>query len=177
MDPSVIVLQVVGLLVFAAVFFLLRKRSRAMLEALSSGVQPGLSALREGFTRSRTPGESEPVCVVAFHRTLLNAEQVTIGVTNQRVLVVKGAGFHAFPYDYAAEHLPAEEKDKLGRGFFHWVHNVTKSGAGWYCPRVKQFPPFSGQEWIMYPTLEAYPEQTAALREFSRLFYFRWFYN
>ena len=97
---------------------------------------------------------------------------------NQRVLVVKGTGaLHAFRYDEEGEHLPADEKKKQGRGFFEWSHGRFNDGSKGYSPTVKNYPPFAGEEWRMYPTLQGYPEQTTSLKVFARRFYFKWFYD
>ena len=82
----------------------------------------------------------------------------------------------AFPYDYEGEHLPSAQKKAQGRGFFDWFHLSFDDGSKGYAPKVKA-PPFAGEQWRMYPTNAAYPEQQANLREFSRRFYFQWFYD
>lgn len=177
MPASSSVAQLIVLLLFLGVGAFLFLRSRSKMSELGS-CQPGLGALRSGFAQSRAAGETEPVCVVAYHRTSLSLEQVTVGVTNQRVLVVKGSGaLHAFPYDDEGEHLPADEKKKQGRGFFEWSHGSFKDGSKGYSPVVKNYPPFAGEEWRMYPTLQGYPEQAASLKVFARRFHFKWFYD
>jgi hypothetical protein len=136
-------------------------------------VQPGLDALRAGFLQTRGPNEEEPVCVVGIHHTAFGAEQVTVGVTNHRILVVKGRGrMCAFPYDYEGEHLGVSEKTRQQRGFFNWRH-----GSSGYSPVVKNHPPFSGESWLLPPRVPAFPQQWQNLREFSNRFYFEWFYG
>jgi hypothetical protein len=177
MPASTLIPQLIGLALFLGVGVFLFLRSRSKLTELGS-CQPGLDVLRAGFAQSRAADETEPVCVVAYHRTALSMEQVTVGVTNQRVLVVKGGGgLHAFPYDDEGEHLPADEKKQQGRGFFEWSHGSFRDGTKGYSPTVKNHPPFAGEEWRMYPTLQGYPEQAASLKVFARRFYFKWFYD
>lgn len=168
--------QVAILILFLGVvgFFVLRGMSK--MKTLGGSVQPGLDALSAGFLQSRSPDESEPVCVVAFH-CASTAQQVTVGVTNKRILVVKGsAPLLSFPYDEQGEHLPSAQKKAQGRGFFEWSHGTFKDGSTGYSPTVKP-PPFAGEEWRMYPTIQGFPQQTANLREFSNRFYFQWFYD
>lgn len=149
--------------------YLLRTIGRR--NALAS-VQSGLGALTAGFARTRAPGEHDPICVVAVHYTLFGAEPVVVGVTNLRVLVVKGRGeMSAFPYDDEGEHLPLAEKSRLGRGFFNWRHDDKG-----YWPKVKPAP-FTGQTWFMPPTVPGFPAQLGNLREFADRFYFQWFYD
>jgi hypothetical protein len=168
--------QILGIVLILALTAFLYKRSLRKASALGS-VQPGLDALHAGFQQTRTPDESEPVCVVAFHYAPLSVAQVTVGVTNRRVLVQKGPGpMHAFPYDDEGEHLPSAEKKQQKRGFFEWSHGPFGDGSKGYSPTVKNFPPFAGQQWRMYPTLAGYPEQTANLKTFANRFYFQWFY-
>ena len=171
MDLSRLIPQVVVILVFLGVvgFFTMRSLKRKPV----GSVQPGLAALWAGFTQSRAPDESEPVCVVAFHYSMMSAVQVTVGVTNRRVLVVKGVGpVHSFPYDHEGEHLPSTQKKSQQRGFFDWSH-----GASGYTPTVKGHAPFAGEEWLMVPTIDGFPSQKANLREFANRFYFQWFYD
>ena len=150
-------------------FFTMRSLKRKM----PGSVQPGLDALRSAFMQSRAPDESDPVCVVAFHYSMMSVAQVTVGVTNRRVLVVKATGpLHSFAYDHEGEHLPSAQKTKEHRGFFQWSH-----GASGYSPTVKNHPPFAGEEWLMVPVVQGFPEQKANLREFSSRFYFQWFYD
>ena len=163
--------QIVAMLLFLGVvgFFTVRSLKRKT----PSSVQPGVDALRAGFAQSRSPDESEPVCVVAFHYGMMSVVQVTVGVTDRRVLVVKGTGpTQSFAYDDEGEHLPSAQKTKEQRGFFHWSH-----GSSGYTPTVKRHPPFEGEEWLMVPVVQGFPEQKANLREFSRRFYFQWFYD
>jgi hypothetical protein len=170
--------QLVVMVLLAGAFALFYvKRSSAKAAGFGS-VQPGLDALRASFMQTRAPGEQEPLCVVALHFSMLKAEQVTVGVTDRRILVIKGAGaMHAFPYDSEGEHLPEAQKQQQQRGFFNWKHGTLKDGSNAYCPTVKNHPPFSGEEWRMYPTIEGFPEQKANLKAFSDRFYFRWFYD
>jgi len=170
--------QLVVIALFALGFgFFYFKRSAGKGSAFGS-VTPGLDALRAGFLQGRAADEPEPVCVVAFHYSMLKVEQVTIGVTDRRILVIKGAGaMHAFPYDNEGEHLPSSQKQQQRRGFFDWRHGSFGDGTKGYKPIVKDYPPFTGEEWRMYPTLDAFPEQKANLREFSRRFHFQWFYD
>ena len=169
-------LVVIALFAFGFGFFYF-KRSSGRGSALGS-VTPGLDALRAGFLQTRAPDEPDPVCVVAFHYSTLKVEQVTIGVTDRRILVIKGAGtMHTFPYDDEGEHLPSAQKQQQRRGFFDWRHGSFGDGTKGYKPIVKDHPPFTGEEWRMYPTLDGFPEQKANLREFSRRFYFQWFYD
>lgn len=171
MDPSRLIGQIVVIVLFLGIvaFFTMRSLKRK----LPGSVQPGLAALSRGFQESRTPDESDPVCVVAWHYAMMSVEQVTVGVTNRRVLVVKGAGpLHAFAYDDEGEHLPSAQKTKEGRGFFRWSH-----GPNGYCPTVNRHPPFAGEEWLMTPHAEGFPQQKANLREFANRFYFQWFYD
>lgn len=164
----------VALVIGAVVFFTMRAKGKA--KAMGS-VQPGLDLVRAGFAASRTPDESEPVCVVAFHYAMMSATQVTVGVTSKRILVVKGEGpMQAFAYDAEGEHLPSKQKSEQKRGFFRWSHGSFNDGSKGYSPTVNHHPPFTGEEWRMYPTIAGFPEQTANLKEFSRLFYFQWFY-
>jgi hypothetical protein len=58
------------------------------------------------------------------------------------------------------------------RGFFHWTH-----GPNGYAPRVHAPSPFTGEEWRMTRFVQGFPQQEPNLKEFSRRFYFRWFYN
>ena len=168
--------QVFGLLIVVGIggFLLLRwMRTRKPI----GPVQPGLDALRTAFAQSRSPDESEPVCVVAFHHSAMNIAQVTVGVTDRRILVKKGDGtVHSFPYDVAGEHLGVKEKTAQQRGFFHWKHG-SFGGRTAYCPTVKQHAPFAGEQWRMPPMVPGFAQQTANLKEFSRRFYFQWFYD
>ena len=52
---------------------------------------PGVNALYLASMQTRAPGEPDPVCVVAFHSAGFAREQVTIGVTDRRILVIRGA--------------------------------------------------------------------------------------
>jgi hypothetical protein len=166
---------VIVLFVGVVAFFVSRSLGRA--KKLGS-VQPGLDALRAGFMQSRSPDEREPVCVVAYHYSMMSVEQVTVGVTDRRILVVKGTGpMHAFAYDDEGEHLPSSQKKKERRGFFDWSHGDFQDGTRGYSPTVKRHPPFAGEEWRMYPTIEGFQEQKANLREYARRFYFQWFYD
>ncbi len=173
--------QIIMIVAFLAVvgFFAIRSIRGAKSGGLGGGsVQPGLDLLRASFAQDRAPNETEPVCVVAFHYSMTSYTQVTVGVTNLRILVVKGPGpMRSFPYDAEGEHLGSTEKTRQQRGFFEWSHGDFKDGSRGYSPTVKRHPPFEGEEWRMYPTLEGFPEQKANLREFSRLFYFQWFYD
>lgn len=171
MDASRLIPQIVVILVFLGVvaFFTMRSLKRKT----PGSVQPGLDALRAGFMQSRAPDESDPVCVVAFQYSMMSVAQVTVGVTNRRVLVVKGTGhLHSFAYDHEGEHLPSAQKTKEQRGFFQWSH-----GPSGYTPTVKHHPPFAGEEWLMVPVVQGFPEQKANLREFASRFYFQWFYD
>lgn len=170
--------QVVVVLLFAIGFgFFYLKRSSGKAAALGS-VRPGVDALRASFLQTRAADEAEPVCVVAFHYSALKVEQVTVGVTDRRILVLKGAGaVQAFAYDREGEFLPSAQKQQQRRGFFTWSHGTFKDGSKGYSPTVKDHPPFRGEEWRMYPTLDGFPEQKANLKEFSRRFYFQWFYD
>jgi len=169
-------LVVIALFAFGFGFFYFKRA--AGKGSLRGSVVPGLDALRAAFMQSRAPEETEPVCVVAFHYSMLKVEQVTIGVTDRRILVIKGAGaLHAFPYDAEGEHLPSAQKDQQRRGFFQWRHGSFGDGTKGYMPIVKDHPPFKGEEWRMYPTLDSFPEQKTNLRRFSSLFYFQWFYD
>ncbi len=169
--------QVLGLLILVGLGAFLFVRSTRKPTA-TGPVQPGLDALRSAFAQSRSPDENEPVCVVAFHHSIRNVAQVTVGVTDRRILVVKGHGtVHSFPYDDEGEHLPVQQKMALQRGFFHWKHGRVTGGTTAYCPTVKQHAPFAGEQWRMPPMVQGFPEQTANLKEFSRRFYFQWFYN
>src|SRR4051812_9409483 len=166
--------QVLGLLILVGVggFLFVRRKPKP-----AGPVQPGLDALRAAFAQSRSADESEPVCVVAFHHSMRNVAQVTVGVTDRRILVLKGQGtLHSFPYDDAGEHLPEKQKMALQRGFFHWRHGRFH-GTTAYCPTVKQHAPFAGEEWRMPPMVPGFADQTANLKEFSRRFYFQWFYD
>lgn len=171
MNGSMVAVQIVGLLVMLGVpaLYLLRARAKAKEQG---SYQPSLDALEQGFLQTRLSGESTPVCVVAFHRTAMKLKPVVVGVTSHRVLVAKGVDFLAFPYDDEGEHLPAAQKTQQGRGFFDCSHDDSEG----YCPTVKQAP-FTGQVWWMYPALAGFPQQKANLREFSRRFYFQWFYD
>jgi hypothetical protein len=163
---AIVILALVG----GIAFYVLRAQGRK--SALSS-VQPAIAAFRAAFAQTRSPGEHDPICVVALHYTLLGAERVIVGVTNLRVLVLKGQGpMRAFPYDYEGEHLGSTEKKRLGRGFFEWSH-----GPKGYSPQVKNHPPFAGETWYMTPTVPGFPEQWDNLREFANRFYFQWFYG
>lgn len=171
MNASQFIGQIVFGLLFLGVVVFFAVRSFKPRAAIS--VQPGLDALRAGFMQTRLPDETEPVCVVAFHYAMMKAVQVTVGATNRRVLVVKGPGpMVAFPYDYEGEHLGHDQKTKEGKGFFFWSH-----GDMGYTPKVKNHPPFAGEEWLMMPVVQGFPEQTPNLHEFARRFYFQWFYS
>lgn len=147
-------------------------RSSSKKQALAA-VPSVLDALRAGFTQTRAAGESEPVCVVAFGRSTFGTAAIACGVTDRRVLVAKAsAALQSFAYDDAGEHLPAAQKQREQRGFFHWKH-----APDGYCPIVTQHGPFRGQEWLMPLFVQGFPNQKPNLREFSRRFYFRWFYD
>lgn len=169
---SQLVGQILVMLVFVGVvvFFTVRSFKR---KAGITSVEPGLHALWAGFNQTRAPDESEPVCVVAFHYSMMSVAQVTVGVTNRRILVVKGpAPMQAFPYDYEGEHMGQAQKTKERRGFFNWSHSPQG-----YTPTVKQHPPFAGEEWLMLPDVQGFPQQRANLRELANRFYFQWFYD
>lgn len=171
MDVGQVVGQIVVILVFLGVVGFFTVRSIKRKTGITT-VEPGLQALWAGFNPTRAPDESEPVCVVAFHYSMMSVAQVTVGVTNRRVLVVKGPGpMQAFPYDQEGEHMGQAQKTKEGRGFFRWSH-----GPKGYTPTVKQ-PPFAGEEWLMLPDVQGFPQQRANLREFANRFYFQWFYD
>ena len=84
---------------------------------------------------------------------------------------------HAYPYDDEGEHLPVQQKDQQGRGFFHWSHGSFKDGTRGYSPTVKQHAPYVGEEWRMYTQVAGFDAQGGNLKEFSRRFYFQWFYG
>lgn len=170
--------QIIAMVVFLGivVFFVVRSQKGGAAAALAS-VQTGVDALRAQFAQTKTEGETDPVIVVAYHYAMMSATQVTVGVTDRRVLVVKGtAPMQSFPYDNEGEHLPSKQKKAEKRGFFDWSHGTFNDGSKGYSPTVKQAP-YAGEEWRMYPELPGFPEQTANLKEFSRRFYFQWFYN
>lgn len=147
-------------------------RSSSKKRALQA-VPAVLDALRAGFAQTRSGDESEPVCVVAFQRSFLGMAAIASGVTNRRVLVVKGTdALQSAAYDYDGEHLPAERKDREQRGFFHWKHSPEG-----YCPTVTSRGPFYGEQWLMPLFVQGFPQQKPGLREFSKRFYFRWFYD
>jgi hypothetical protein len=175
MEQMIPQLVFVALVIVAVVFFTVRAKRKG---ASMGNVQSGVDAVRAGFAASRAPDETDPVCVVAYHYGAMSATQVTVGVTNRRVLVVKGGSpMQSFPYDAEGEHLPSKEKTANKRGFFRWSHGTFPDGSKGYSPTVNNYPPFTNEEWRMYPELPGFPEQTANLKEFSRLFYFQWFYN
>ncbi len=138
----------------------------------------GIRRLRTHFAATSKPEEGEPVCVVAFHIGSRTMDTVFVGVTNERIVACKDDGsFHEFPYDYEGEHLQSAEKERQGRGFFSWSHSEElPGGRSGYVPDVKNFPPFANEEWTMYPEVPGHPEQLESLRQFSSIFYFKWFY-
>jgi hypothetical protein len=169
--------QIVAIVLLVAVAGFFASRSLTRAKKLGS-VQPGLDTLRASYALSRARDESDPVCVIAYRYSMLSVEQVTVGLTDRRILVVKGTGpLHTFAYDEEGEHLPVAQKNKERRGFFHWSHGAFNDGSTGYSPTVKRHPPFEGEEWRMYPTQQGFPDQKANLREFSRRFHFQWFYD
>jgi len=164
--------SLLGILLTIGVFVGLRVFTAKKTRALPAPTI-GLDALRSGFAQTRAQGESEPVCVIAGHYTgYASVEPVVIGVTNHRILVFKGTGpMHSFPYDYEGEHLPDAEKNRQGRGFFAWKHSKKGSVTG-YCPVVKNYPPFTGQQWWIFPESLAFAQQKDNLRQFADIFYF-----
>lgn len=173
------VTQIILMVLFLGVvaFFVFRSKGIAQGKATAMDFRPGLDALRAGFQTSREPGETEPVCVVAYHYSGLSAQPVIVGVTDRHVFVVKGSNpMQTFPYDHEGEHLGQTEKAKQKRGFFRWSHGDFDDGSKGYSPKVVSGP-FAGEEWRMYPTIEGYPQQKSSLREFADRFYFQWFYD
>lgn len=146
--------------------------------AQEASVGPGIERLHTHVEWNRAEGESDPVCVVAYHYPPHKFEMVFVGVTNERILVVKDEGpIHEFPYDYEGEHLPNEQKTEQERGFFFWMHKKKLPGGGSaYTPEVKNHPPFAEEQWHMHPEVPGHPQQLENLRKFSSIFYFQWFY-
>ena len=134
---------------------------------------PGVNALYLAFMYMRAPGASLTRCVwwlsiplvspvsrsLSCHRSSHSGDQGRAS-SSSSLTITRG------------EHLPSAQKESQQRGFFHWKH--SKAG---YCPVVKNFPRFAGQEWEMQPVVAGFPQQTANLKEFSRRFHFQWFYN
>lgn len=171
--------QIIMMVVFlgVVVFFVVRSKGMAAKGAAALDFRPSLAALRAGAAANREPGESEPVCVVAYHYSGFSAQPVVVGVTERHIFVVKGTSpMMTFPYDYEGEHYSSKEKTKQRKGFFDWSHGDCDDGTKGYSPKVK-VAPFAGEEWRMYPTMEGFPEQKDNLREFSDRFYFQWFYD
>jgi hypothetical protein len=159
-----------AVLVGGGVVFWLRQKARRQAFA---AVPRLLEAFAAAFRQGRAHDESEPTCVVAFHRSFLGLVPIVVGVTAHRVVVLKGNGSQqTVPYDHEGEHLPSAQKSSEKRGFFHWMHD--QSG---YCPRVQQRGSFQGEQWSMPIFVPGYSGQKEGLRAFSRLFYFKWFYE
>lgn len=171
---------VMGVVITGVLAYSILQSRKAMKigAAQLASIGPGLQSLHAGFASTRLANESEPVCVVAYHYNKRIVEFVFVGVTNQRILVIKDAGqLYQFPYDYEGEHLPNVQKNKEKRGFFFWKHDdKLPDGRSAYTPTVKLFPPFTKEEWHMYPEVPGHPQQFENLREFSSIFYFKWFY-
>jgi hypothetical protein len=152
--------------VFAAMFLVSLARNRKMLAGLKTPEQLR-PIFQAAFSASRLPGETEPVCVVAYE----GPKALIVGVTNRRVLVVKQEGVMVgLDYDEEGEHLGHVEKDRQHRGYFSWAHDKSRG----YVPTVRNGP-YAGEEWVM-PLQVPHFNQKDALHEFSNRFYFAWFY-
>ena len=122
----------------AAIYFGLQYVAHKKQRAHAStpiDVMPGVNALYLASMQTRAPGETDPVCG-GFPSAGFAREQVTIGVTDRRILVIKGAATSAVPLrSRRGNTSPLAQKESQQRGFFRWKH--SKAG---YCPVVENFP-------------------------------------
>ena len=155
------------LAVGGVIFFLASARAKKIAANMKSPEQLK-TALLHGFSSIRLAGESEPVCVAAYHKGMA----LMIGSTNQRVVVVKQDGeLRPFGFDPEGEQLGSQEKNQQKRGYFRWRHDKAVG----YTPLVVNGP-CSGEEWLMPLQVPGFAEQSAGLREYSSRFNFAWFY-
>lgn len=178
MDPTqfaIIAAMALGSALYA--FYAMRKVKADGAKQMQL-VPVGVERLHAHIQMTRRAGESDPTCVVAYHYEGRTFQLVFVGVTNERIVVIKDEGQpHEFPYDDEGEHLPAADKEAQGRGFFSWRHSEKMpDGRSAYTPDVKKHPPFSGEEWQMFLEVPGHPAQRQSLEAFSRIFYFKWFY-